>query len=324
MQVVEVDRFGGPEVLQAREAPSPEAGPGQAVLQVAAADVLSVDTVIRSGQAQGFFPVRPPYIPGNGVAGSVIATGPGVDPAWQGRAVVAHTGGAGGSGGYAEQAAVPAEDLIPVPDGVGLAEAAALLHDGATAAGLLERVGVRPGEWVLITAAAGGMGVLLVQLARLAGGRVIAAARGQRKLDVARQAGAEAALDYSTPGWPAQVRALTGGHGADVVFDGAGGQPGGAAFGVTAARGRFSAHGMLDGGFAAIDPGVEQARGITVHGIGGYHPAAFRRHAATALTDAAGARIRPVIGQTFPLAKAADAHAAMAARTTVAKTLLLT
>jgi NADPH2:quinone reductase len=324
MLVVEVDKFGGPEVLQARQVPDLEAGPGEAVLRVAAADVMSVDTVIRSGQAKGYFPVRPPYIPGNGVAGSVIATGPGVDPAWQGRAVVAHTGGPGGSGGYAEQAAVQAGDLIPVPDGLALAEAAALLHDGATAVGLLERVGVRPGEWVLITAAAGGMGVLLIQLARLAGGRVIAAARGQRKLAVARQAGAGAVLDYSVSGWPDRVRSLTGGQGADVIFDGAGGKLGGAAFEVTATGGRFSAHGMLDGGFAAIDPATAQARGITVHGIGEYDPAGFRRQAAAALADAAAGRIRPVIGQTFPLARAAAAHAAIAARSTVAKSLLLT
>lgn len=324
MLVIEVSRFGGPEVLQPWEVAGPEARAGQAVLQVAAADVMSVDTVIRSGQAQDFFPVRPPYVPGNGVAGTVTGTGPGVDPAWRGRAAVAHTGGAGGAGGYAEQAAVPAGDLIAVPDGLRLADAAALLHDGATAQGLLERVGVRPGEWVLITAAAGGMGVLLIQLARLAGGRVIAAARGQRKLAVASGAGAGAVLDYSVPDWPDRVRKLTGGHGADVVFDGAGGRLGGAAFGTTAAGGRFSAHGMLDGGFAAIDQAEARDRGITVHGIGEYDPAAFRRQAAAALADAAAGRIRPVIGQTFPLARAAAAHAAMAAHSTVAKTLLLT
>jgi NADPH:quinone reductase len=323
MLAVEVDEFGGPDVLQTRQVPAPRAAPGEAVVAVAAADVMSVDTVIRSGQARQFFPVRPPYVPGNGVAGTVTATGAGVDPVWQGRAVVAHTGGPGGTGGYAEQAAVPAADLIAVPAGLGLAEAAALLHDGATAEGLLERVGVRPGDWVLITAAAGGMGVLLIQLARLAGGRVIAAARGQRKLDVARDVGAEAVLDYSGPGWADRVRSLTGGHGADVVFDGAGGKLGTAAFGVTAAGGRFSAHGMLDGGFAAIDPATAQARGITVHGIGEYDPQAFRRGAATALAEAAAGRIRPVIGQTFPLARAGEAHAVMADRATVAKTLLM-
>jgi NADPH:quinone reductase len=166
--------------------------------------------VIRYGLGVGYFPVTPPYVPGNGVAGRVISTGMGVDPAWVGRPVAAHTGESGGSGGYAEQVAVLAEDVIAVPDGLGLPEAAALLHDGVTALGLLERVGVKPGEWVLVTAAAGGMGVLLVQLARAAGGRVIGAARGARKLRLVRDVGAEAVVDYSEAGWAGRVRELTG------------------------------------------------------------------------------------------------------------------
>jgi NADPH2:quinone reductase len=157
--------------------------------------------------------MAPPYVPGNGVSGRVISTGTGVDPSWAGRTVVAHTGESGGSGGYAEQVAVSVEDVIPVPDGLGLPEAAALLHDGVTALGLLERVGVKPGEWVLVTAAAGGMGVLLVQLARAAGGRVIGAARGARKLRVVREVGAEAVVDYSEAGWADRVRELTGDRG---------------------------------------------------------------------------------------------------------------
>ena len=155
-------RFGGPEVLAARQAPDPVAGPGQAVVRASAADVLFVDTAIRAGRATDFFPIRPPYVPGNGIAGRVISVGDGVDPGWLGRAVVVHTGGPGGSGGYAEQAAVAAAELVPVPDGLGLPEAVALLHDGSTAVGLLEETGVKPGEHVLVTAAAGGMGVLLV------------------------------------------------------------------------------------------------------------------------------------------------------------------
>lgn len=324
MLVIEVGRFGGPEVLRARQESEPIAGPGHVVMRVTAADVLFVDAIIRYGLGQDYFPIRPPYVPGNGAAGSVTAAGDGVDPAWAGRAVVAHTGGTGGSGGYAEQAVVPAEDLIPVPDGLALTEAAALLHDGATAFGLFERLSVAPGEWVLITAAAGGMGVLLVQMARRAGGRVIAAARGTPKLAVARQAGAEAVVDYSEPGWAGRVREITGGHGADVVFDGAGGRLGGAAFDVTAPGGRFSAHGVSDGGFAGIDQKDAKARKITVSGIEPYAPADFRRLAAAALAEAAAGRIRPVIGQTFSLERAADAHVAMEARTAIAKTLLLT
>ena len=324
MLVAEVGRFGGPEVLTARQVPDPVAGPGQVVVRTSAADVLFVDVMIRSGRGVNFFPLRPPYVPGNGVAGQVISGGDEVGSSWAGRAVVAHTGGPGGSGGYAEQAVVAVGDLIAVPPGLRPPEAAALLHDGSTAVGLLDRAGVRPGEWVLITAAGGGMGVLLVQLARAAGGRVIGAARGRAKLHLIRHAGAEAALDYSEPGWTGLVRELTAGRGAGVVLDGAGGSLGRAAFEVTAPGGRFSAHGVSGGGFAAITPQEAGQRGITVHGIEPYDPAAFRAQAAAALTEAAAGRLEPVIGQTFPLDRAADAHAAIEARATVAKTLLLT
>jgi NADPH:quinone reductase len=324
MLAIEVAEFGGPEVLVPRQAPDPAPGPRQAVVRVAAADVLFVDTLIRSGLAVDFFPIRPPYVPGNGVAGLVTATGDGADPAWAGRAVVSRTGGNGGWGGYVEQAVVAASDLIPVPDGLSLPEAAALLHDGATAESLLERAAVRPAESVLVTAGAGGMGVVLIQLAKSAGARVIGAARGERKLEVVRAAGADLALDYAEPGWVKQVHEFTGGRGADAVFDGAGGALGGAAFEATAAGGRFSAHGVSDGGFAAIDPQEAARRGITVHGIPQHEPAELRRLATRALDDAAAGRIRPVIGQTFPLERAADAHAALAARTAIAHTLLLT
>ena len=113
-----------------------------------------------------------------------------------------------------------------MPDGLGLSEAAALIHDGVTALGPFEGVRIEPGERVLITAAGGGLGLLLVQLARAAGGRVIGAARGDRKLDLIRESGAEVAVDYSEPGWAGRVREATGGAGLDVVFDGAGGDIG--------------------------------------------------------------------------------------------------
>jgi NADPH2:quinone reductase len=125
----------------------------------------------------------------------------------------------------------------------------------------------------------------------------------------------------------ARVRELTAGCGADVVFDGAGGGLGQAAFEVTAPGGRFSAHGMSDGGFARLDAQQAARRGITVHGIEQHEPATFRRLAAAAgrrgAAEAAAGRLQPVIAQTFPLDRAADAHAALEARTTLAKTLLL-
>ena len=116
MQAIQVDHFGGPEVLVSVEIPDPIAKPGQALVNVEAADVLFLDAVIRYGLAADFFPVRPPYVPGTGVAGTVISVGPDSDASWIGRRVVANTGANGGSGGYVEQVAVAVGDLVPVPE----------------------------------------------------------------------------------------------------------------------------------------------------------------------------------------------------------------
>lgn len=326
MRVVRATAFGGPEVLVAGSAPDPVAGPGQAVIRAEVADVLSFDAVIRSGAAAGFVPIRPPYVPGNGVAGRVTAVGEGVDGGWAGRRVVAHTGGHGGSGGYAEQAAVAADALVPVPDELALTDAMALLHDGATALGLVESIGINRGERVLVLGAAGGLGLLLVQLARAAGARVAGAARGKRKLDLVLEMGADAAVDYSEPGWPERAARAAGGTGPDVIFDGAGGSLGEAAFRIIADGGRFSAHGSAAGGFAGIDPGEARRRRVTVRGIEQvqFGPGQLELFAGRALAAAAAGTIRPFIGQTFPLERAADAHAAIGSRAALGKTLLLT
>ena len=326
MRAIQVERFGGPEVLVAADLPDPVAGPGQVVVGVSAADVGFVETQIRAGGFGEHFAVTPPYVPGHGVAGRVISIGDGVDPGWVGRRVAGYTGDQGGRGGYAERVALQAVGLVSVPDGLGLREAAALLHDGVTALRVIEVTGVRAGEHLLVTAAGGGMGILLVQLAHAAGARVIGAARGKRKLDLVREQGADVVVDYSEPGWASVVREATGGAGADVVFDGAGGEIGRAAFEVTAHGGRFSAHGAPSGGFAVLDPGERERRGVTVRGIEHLQlaPEDMRRMLAKALSEAAAGRMRPVIGQTFPLERAADAHAAIEARAVVGRTLLLT
>jgi NADPH:quinone reductase len=326
MRIVQAASFGGPEVLAAATAPDPVAAPGQAVVRVAAADVLFFDAIIRYGLATDFVALRPPYVPGNGVASPVTAVGDGVHPHWTGRRVVAHTGGTGGGGGYAEQALVPAAALVAVPAAVGLPTAAALLHDGATALGLAESTGIQPGEWVLVVGAGGGLGLLLVQLARAAGAHVIAAARGSRKLGRALQLGAEVSADYSEPGWPQDVLTATGGIRPDVVFDGAGTHLGQAAFTITADGGRFSAHGSPSGGFALINPAEAQRRGITVRGIDQvqFTPDQLQALTTRALAEAAAGRIQPIIGQTFPLDQAADAHTAIETRSVTGKTLLLT
>jgi NADPH2:quinone reductase len=323
-RTVEVRQFGGPGVLIATTVPDLVAGPGQAVISVRVADVGFVDTLIRSGRAVGWFPIRPPYIPGGGVAGQVISVGPGTDPGWAGRRVIAHTGRDGGSGGYAEQAVVDSSRLVPVPDGVSFPEAAAALHDGATALGLLASTGIHPGERVLIMGAAGGMGLLLVQLARAAGAQVIGAARGAPKLGLIRKLGADAAVDYAGPGWREEVVKATGGTGPDVVFDGVGGPLGREAFEITAEGGRFSAHGAASGGFAAIGPEEPGRRGVTVRGIEQvqFGPGEHESFAGRALAELSAGRMKPVIGPVFPLERAADAHAALEARTVIGKTLL--
>jgi NADPH:quinone reductase len=322
MRAVQAARFGGPEVMETIEVPDLVAGAGQVVVGVSVADVLFVDTQIRRGLHRAYFTVEPPYVPGAGVAGDVIGIGAGVDPGWLGRRVVT----APERGGYAEQAVAAADALIPVPQELGLREAAALLHDGRTALGLVEGARIRPEEWVLVVAAGGGLGILLVQLARKAGARVIGAARGQRKLDLAREFGAEAVVDYTEPGWTELVREVSGGPGPDVVFDGAGGEIGRAAFAITARGGRFSAHGAPSGGFAEVDPQEAERRAVTMRGIQyvQYAPAEGRRLTERALSEAAAGRIRPLIGQTFPLQRAAEAHAAIEARAVIGKTLLLT
>ena len=325
MRVIRVAEFGGPEVLVLEEVPDPVAAPGQVVIDVTAADTLWVETLIRRGLAGRFFDVRPPYVPGGGVAGQVRAVGEGVDPGRLGRRVVTYTGGGNSTGGYAERVAATADQLVEVPEGLGLPEAAALLHDGVTALSLYDAARIRPGQRVLVTAAGGGLGILLVQLAHAAGARVAAAARGERKLALARDLGADFAVDYTTPDWAERVREWTGGRGLDVVFDGAGGEIGRAAYGITAPGGQFSAHGA-PGGFVQVDAAEAARDEVTVRGIEHVRFALDgeqERLVARALAEAAAGRLRPVIGQTFPLEKAADAHTAIEARQVVGKTLLL-
>jgi NADPH2:quinone reductase len=321
MRAVQATTFGGPEVLEMVDVPAPVPRAGQVLVAVTVAPVLYVDTQIRAGLAREWFPVTPPYVPGQGVAGRVVAVGEGTGASWVDRLVVASTTG---SGGYLEETVLPAESLVGIPGGLGAAEAAALLHDGQTAVGLMEALSPRPGEWVLVTAAAGGMGALLVQLARQAGARVIAAAGARRKLELAGRLGAEQTVSYAEPDWASQVLAITDGAGPSVVFDGVGGRTGREAFGVTARGGRFSAHGTPGGGFAVIDPGQAAEREITVSGIAEvqFGPEKGRRLISRALTEAAAGRLHPVIGQRFPLAEAAEAHRAIEARAVIGKTLL--
>lgn len=319
MRAIRVHKFGGPDVLRPEEIPDPVAGPGQVVVGLNVADVIFLDTLLRGGWGGEFFPLNPPYVPGGGGAGQVLSVGEGVDPAWLGRHVAGR-----GSGGYAERMVISAEEIVAVPNGLDSPKAAAMVHDGVTALSLVRRTRIEKGEWVLVAAATGGAGSLLVQLARDAGARVVAAARGERKLALARELGAEVTVDYSLDGWQDRVRDATGG-GVGLAFDGAGGALGKAVFETVATGGRFITYGTSDG-FADIDPEMAQQRQVHVDNAladGPPAPATVHELLTEALALAAQGRIRPVIGATYPLAEAEAAHRSLEARTTLGKSLLL-
>lgn len=319
MRAVWLREFGDPGVLKVEETPDPVPGAGQVVVETAAAGITYVETQVRSGAAPVPLPALP-IVPGNGVAGTIVAAGPGVDPALVGLRVATTTGGAGG---YAERVAVDAALVIPIPDGLGFRDAVGLLTDGRTALGIVSAVAPRPGEWVLIGAAGGGVGSLLIQLVKQAGARVVAAAGSGPKLDLATGRGADAVVDYTRPDWAGQVREATGG--VDVACDPAGGAIGRAAFELVRTGGRFIAFGAGSGTMTRISEEEAAGRGVTLVPMGAAFPSpeATRELSVRALAEGAAGRLRPVIGQTFPLALAADAHAAIGRRATLGKTLLI-
>jgi NADPH:quinone reductase len=317
--------FGPPEELVLAEMPDPVPAAGQALVEVFAANITYVETQIRAGRGPN--PAQRPTLPavlGNGVAGMVIQVGDDVDPGLRGTRVISTTGG---SGGYAELAVVNAADAIPVPDELDGLDALALLADGRTAIGLVRVTEPAPGEWVLVEAAGGGVGSLLVQLARSAGARVIAAAGSPAKLALAERLGADVVVDYTDAAWPDRVRSATGGAGVDLVFDGVGGAIGEAALALVRDGGRFCVHGMASGSFTSVPAEEVERRRLTRLGFDSplfrTSPGQMRELSEEALAAAATGRLRPTIGQTFALEDAAKAHAAIEARATLGKTLLL-
>jgi NADPH:quinone reductase len=327
MQVVMASEFGAPEVLVTREVPDPVPGADEVVVEVVAVDVLWVETMIRRGLAGEHFDVTPPYIPGGGVAGRVRRVGERVDPRWVGRGVVARTGA---SGGYAEQVVARADALVPIPDGLDLHTAAALAHDGPTALGLFEGLEVGPDDAVLVLGSSGGLGLVSVQLAQARGARVVAAARDEHKRARISRLGPDGLVDLGADDWIEQARAvlagLGAGAGAEVVLDNVGGRIGETAFELVAPGGRFSAHGTPSGRFASIEGAEAERRGVTVRGIEHvqFSDSDVRRLLGRALAEAAAGRITPVVGQTFALADAAKAHAAIEERSVFGTSLLVT
>ncbi len=319
MRAIQVSEYGGPAVLVPVELPDPHAESGEVVVQAEAIDTIYLETQIRGGWGE-MFGVTPPYVPGGAAAGTVVSAGPGVSGSWLGRRVVA---GPGTRGSYAELVRTGVDRLVPVPDGLDLRAAAALAHDGVTATGIIDGVGVKPGDRVLILGAAGGMGTLLVQLVHRLGAQVVGAARGKVKLALVRQLGADAVVDYTEDGWTEAVRDAFGGLPVDVLLDGVGGTQGTNAFHLVVDGGRVSSHGAASGAFATIDQ--QRTRGVSVRGIADvqFEAPDMVRYAERALTEAAAKRLRPVIAREYPLSSAAEAHRAMEARSVPGKALLI-
>lgn len=329
MRAVQVESFGGTEVLVSAELPDPVAGPDQVIVDVAAADVMFLDVRLRGGWGRDFFPIDLPYIPGGAVAGVVSAVGEGVDPGWIGKRVATATAasGIGGGlpiGGYATKAPAKVQTLAEIPEGLDDVHAAALVHDGRTALMLAQHARIQPGEWVLITAAGGGLGILLTQMATAAGAAVIAVTHGETKHALAQRLGAKLVIDSETPGWAGRVREATGGSGVAVVLDGAGGAIGADALSATASGGRVLGYGSAAGSFLDDSTGYAAAHTITVRTLLEMTaadidwPSLGRR----ALAEAAAGHLEVVVGQTFPLTEAAAAHAAIESRAAVGRTIL--
>jgi NADPH:quinone reductase len=315
MRAIVLRAFGPPENLRAEEVDDPRPGPDQVRIATRAAGVHLIDTKLRAGVRMGALPLPElPAIPGREVAGVVDALGDGVDAGWAGRRVVAHLGTA--SGGYAELAVREAEALHALSDDLDDDAAVAMVGTGRTTIAILDDARITADDVVLVTAAAGGIGSLLVQAARAAGATVIGAVGGPDKVAHVRALGADAAVDYSRPGWSEEVGEAT------VALDGVGGQIGRATLETLAPGGRLILFGFASGEPTPLTAGDLFRRGITVSAAIGARVRATRELEERALAAAAAGTLVPAL-QRFPLADAAAAHAALEARATTGKVVLI-
>ncbi|MEU7105049.1 zinc-binding dehydrogenase [Streptomyces sp. NPDC046215] len=332
MHAVRLHAFGPAENLTYEQTDDPVPGPGQVRIAVAAAGVHLVDTTLRNGDRKGpYAPPTLPTVPGREVAGTVDALGEGTDPAWLGRRVVAHLGAA--PGGYAELAVADADKIHKIPDGMREDHAIAMVGTGRTALGILAFTELSDADVVVVTAAAGGIGALLVQYAKNAGATVVGLAGGPAKVERVRALGADIALDYTDPSWPEAARGALGGAAATVVFDGVGGEAAHAAVGLLGPGGSHLVFGWSSAGHEerplTPDPEELAARSITsrsvlgppmLERVGG--PQGMYRLQEEALADAAAGHVTPLVTR-FALAETAAAHRALETRGTVGKVVLI-
>ncbi|WP_152364484.1 zinc-binding dehydrogenase [Microlunatus speluncae] len=323
MKAIRLHAFGPPENLRLDDLPDLEPDDGEVRIAVRASGIHLLDTVLRRGETGGPLPPGAlPTVPGREVAGTVDRVGAGVDDSWRGRRVVAHLGFV--PGGYAEQAVTAVDrlfDLEALPGPVTPADAVALVGTGRTTVGVLTGAALTADDTVLIPAAAGGIGWLLVQAARSAGARVIAAAGGPEKLGRLRELEPDELIDYSRPDWPDRVQQAP-----TVVLDGVGGDVGRAAFELLAPGGRLLMFGYSSGTATRVTTDDLVDRGVGASwGFGfprGSGPEVLRPYVLEALRRAAADEWRPLL-TSYPLAQAAQAHTDLESRRTLGKVVLL-
>ena len=319
MRAIVVNELGGPEVMAIAEHPDPAAGPGQVVVQVAAAGVNFIDIYRRSGVYKQ--PV--PYVPGSEGAGTVVAVGEGVHEFSAGD----HVAWCEGPGSYAERVAVAADQAVPVPEGIDLKIAGAVMLQGLTAHYLCRSTfPVAEGTIAVVHAAAGGVGLLLTQMIKNLGGTVIATTSSTVKAALARQAGADFVTTYEE--FPAVVREVTGGRGADVVFDGVGKATFDASLSVLRPRGTMVLFGGSSGQVPPFDlQRLNSGGSLYVTRPTLAHYTADRTEllwrASDIFEEIAKAGLHVRIGAEYPLAVAARAHEDLAGRRTTGKLVLV-
>jgi NADPH2:quinone reductase len=320
MRAVIAEEHGGPEVLRLGEADTPEPGPGQLLVEVAAAGVNFADIYRRIGQAP--YRGQVPYVPGQEGAGVVVAAGPGAGEPGPGSRVA----WTGITGSYAEQVIVPADRAIPVPDGIGLEAAAAVTLQGLTAHYLAsDSYPVTSGAPVVVHSAAGGVGLLLTQIVKKRDGIVIATTSTQAKAELAKEAGADHVTGYED--FRAVTRDITG-TGAAAVYDGVGRATFDDSLGALRPRGYMVLYGAASGPVPPFELQRLAAGGslfITRPTLASYIATReeLLRRAGDLFGWIADGTLTVRIGGRYPLGEAARAHEDLAARRTTGKLLLL-
>jgi NADPH2:quinone reductase len=321
VDAVVVRETGGPEVLTPAEVELREPGPGELLVDIAAAGVNFIDTYHRSGS----YPKELPFTPGNEGAGTVRALGPDVS----GFSVGDHVAWAEVPGSYAQQAILPAHKVITLPTGITDEVAAAAMLQGLTAHYLVTSVhAVKPGDTVLVHAAAGGVGLLLVQAAKSRGGKVIGTVSTAAKEALAREAGADEVIRYTETDFAEEVKRITGGVGVAAVYDGVGKDTFDRSLECLATRGMMALYGASSGPVPPVDPQRLNAGGslvLTRPTLGHFiaTPDEFRWRCDELFSAISAGRINVRIGARYPLADARKAHEDLEGRRTTGKLLLI-